>query len=190
MIENLKINILGASGSGKTTLAKAIAEQFGCVHFDSDDYYHYPTDPPFQKQRSPEDRLALLMEDLNKESSWVLSGGACVWAPAPKLDYSLVVFLYLSPQIRLVRLRERESQLYGNRLHSGGDMERDHIEFMKWTSGYDDGIAEGTNTLPIHLKFLAETKSPILKIEKPLTTKEQLVIVEIKLKELYAKKTI
>jgi adenylate kinase family enzyme len=185
VIEDLKINILGASGSGKTTLAKVLAEKFGCAHFDSDDYYHYPTDPPFQRQRSPEDRLSLLMGDLRKSSSWILSGGAAVWVPAPAVDYSLVVFLYLPQKIRLARLHERELKLYGKRLLPEGDMEKDQVEFMKWTRGYDGGTSEGTNTLPIHLKFLAETKNPTLKIDQPMTTEEQVMIVQSKLKELY-----
>ena len=170
----MKINIIGASGTGKTTLAKAVGVKFQCAHFDSDNYYHYPTDPPFQKQRSPEDRLNLLMSDLNKHQAWVLSGGAGVWNPAPPVDYSLIVFLYLAPEIRLERLRRRELQLYGARIQSGGDMEMDHKEFMRWTAGYDDGSAEGTNTLPCHTDFLKRVKCPILKLEGPMSTEEQI----------------
>jgi len=59
-----QINIIGASGTGKTTLAKALATQLKCSHFDSDDYYHFPTDPPYQKQRSPEERVSLLTKDV------------------------------------------------------------------------------------------------------------------------------
>jgi adenylate kinase family enzyme len=170
---NLKINFLGASGTGKSTLAKAVATNLGCPHFDSDDYFHFPTDPPFQKQRSPEERKALLEADLNKFSSWTLSGGAAVWEPPPKLDFSLVVFLYLEPRLRLERLRARELKLYGARILSGGDMEMDHTDFMEWTAGYDSGAAEGTNTLPEHERFLTTAGLPVLRLEGPLTTEEQ-----------------
>jgi adenylate kinase family enzyme len=179
----VKINVIGASGTGKTTLAKAVAGKFQRAHFDSDDYYHYPTDPPFQKQRSPEDRLNLLMSDLNINPSWVLSGGAGVWSPAPPVDYSLVVFLYLSPAIRLERLRQREVQLYGKRVLSGGDMETDHKEFMRWTAGYDDGSAEGANTLPCHSEFLLRVGGPVLRLEGSLTTREQIEQIRRKLEE-------
>lgn len=170
----MKINIIGASGTGKTTLGKAIAEKFGCAHFDSDDYYHYPTDPPFQKQRSPEERVELLMTDLNKNFSWVLAGGAAVWDPAPAVKYSMVVFLYLPPAVRLERLRQRELDLYGSRIGAGGDMEKDHIEFMKRTAGYDDGSSEGTNTLPCHLKFINSLTCPVVKFEEPFLIKFQI----------------
>lgn len=179
----MKINIIGASGTGKTTLAKALATKLQCAHFDSDDYYHYPTDPPYQKQRSPEERLDLLMKDLSKNLSWVLSGGAGVWKPAPLVEYSLVVFLYLSPDLRLERIRERENKLYGSRIQVGGDMEADHVHFMKWTAGYDDGTSAGTNTLPCHLNFLQRVMSPTLKLESPMSTPDQIDCIVRKLNE-------
>ena len=75
-MREFRVNIIGASGTGKTTLGAALAKRLGCPHFDSDDYYHFPTDPPFRKQRTPEERLALLEADLSKHRSWILSGGA------------------------------------------------------------------------------------------------------------------
>jgi adenylate kinase family enzyme len=38
-----RIHILGASGSGTTTLAKALANELGYKHFDTDDYYWIPS---------------------------------------------------------------------------------------------------------------------------------------------------
>lgn len=170
----MKIKIIGASGTGKTTLATALAQKFQCAHFDSDDYYHYPTDPPYQRPRSPEDRLALLMDDLNRAPSWILSGGAATWDPAPPVKYSLLVFLYLPPEIRLPRVQRRELQVHGPRILPGGDMEADHQFFMKWTAGYDDGTAEGTNTLACHLSLMKKLGCPILTLDQPMTTSQQI----------------
>lgn len=167
------IYIIGASGTGKTTLAKALSEKLGFPQFDSDDYYHYPTDPPFQKQRSSEERASLLTNDLSKHPSWILSGGAGVWEPRPQIEYSLVVFLYLPPEIRLERLQVREAKLYGARILSGGDMESTNREFMAWTSGYDDGTCGGTCTLPRHLSFLDSLKCRVLRLGRAMATREQ-----------------
>ena len=172
-----RINIIGASGVGKTTLAKALAEKLNFPHFDTDHYYHLLTDPPFQKQRSSEDRLALVTKDLGGNSSWVLSGAVAGWQPEPKLDYSLVVLLYLSPEIRLERLRQRELRLYGSRILPGGDMESDHQFFMDWSSGYDSGMCEGTNTLPNHEAFVGRVTCPTIRIGNAITTEEQLRLV-------------
>ena len=180
----MKINIIGASGTGKSTLASALAAELQCAHFDSDNYFHYPTDPPYQKQRSPEDRLTALMGDLSKHSSWTLSGGAGTWQPAPPVTYSLIVFLYLPQEVRIERLRKRESQLYGSRIQSGGDMEKDHLEFIEWTAGYDSGKAEGTNTLPVHEAFLQKVGAPVLRLTEELATQEQVSRVVLKLVEL------
>lgn len=177
-----RIYIIGASGTGKTTLAKAISAKLGCPHFDSDDYYHYPTDPPYQKQRSPEERVRLLAEALAPHLSWVLSGGAGTWLPAIKLDFTLAIFLALPYQERISRLLKRENDLYGSRIVEGGDMEAIHREFMEWTQGYDDGTSAGTNTKPAHENFLKNINQPILRIEGPMTTDMQLKLVLEKLK--------
>ena len=41
------IHIFGASGCGTTTLGDAVAEKLPLTHFDVDDFYWRPTDPPF-----------------------------------------------------------------------------------------------------------------------------------------------
>ena len=171
---DIRINIIGASGAGKSTLAAALAKKLNLPHFDTDFYYHEETDPPFQIPRTPEDRYNLIMNDLKGHSSWVLSGAVGAWTPTPELDYSLVIFLYLPPIVRLERLKQREAGLYGERIKPGGDMETDHKFFMNWTSGYDDGTSEGTNTLGHHEEFFRKLKCKVLRFEKPMTTEQQI----------------
>ncbi|MCY1465501.1 hypothetical protein D9M71_836530 [compost metagenome] len=57
---NKRIYISGASGAGVSTLGAALADRLRVPHIDVDDYYWYPTDPPFEKSRPPEERLVLL----------------------------------------------------------------------------------------------------------------------------------
>jgi hypothetical protein len=65
-----------APGCGATTSGRALPAILGVPHFDSDDDYHEPTDPPFQRQRSPRERHDLIVADLSRSSGWILSGGA------------------------------------------------------------------------------------------------------------------
>jgi len=68
-----RIKIIGASGVGKTTLGDALASRLGIRHFDSDAYYHFPTDPPYRLQRDPVERCALLERDLSACENWIPS---------------------------------------------------------------------------------------------------------------------
>jgi adenylate kinase family enzyme len=74
-----RIHILGASGSGTTTLGRALAARLLCPHFDADDYFWLPTDPPYTHQRERTERQQLLMDDLTAQEQWVLSGSLCGW---------------------------------------------------------------------------------------------------------------
>lgn len=172
-----RINVIGASGTGKSTLAKGLAERLGVPLFESDDYYHLPSDPPYQRQRPVEERLRLIKRDLGGSTAWVLSGCVAGWGGDPGLEYSLVVFLYLPPALRLERLRLREVARFGSRILSGGDMHRTHEEFMDWAAGYDSGASGGGNTLPAHRAFLGSVACPVLKLETAMTHEEQLAAV-------------
>ena len=58
-----RIHILGASGAGISTLGRALAERLQYAHFDTDDYFWLPTDPPYTQQRERTRREHLLMEE-------------------------------------------------------------------------------------------------------------------------------
>lgn len=172
-----RINVIGASGTGKSTLAKALAGRLGVPLFESDDYYHLPSDPPYSKQRPVEERLRLVRRDLGGSSGWVLSGCVAGWGGDPGISYSLVVFLYLPPALRLERLRQREEARFGARIRPGGDMHATHLEFMAWTAGYDSGASGGGNALPSHRAFLEVLDCPVLLLETPLKLEQQLAAV-------------
>ncbi len=165
----VRVVVLGASGTGKSTLAEALATHLAIPHFDSDAYYHRPTDPPYREPRPPEERRVLLERDLAPHPSWTLSGGALAWTPRPALEPTLLVFLDLPMELRLERLLARERARFGDRLLPGGDMADDHREFMAWTRGYDDGSAEGTNTRPLHESILRDATCRVLRLVGPMS---------------------
>mgnify|MGYP001569031092 CR=1 FL=1 len=158
-------------------MAKGLAVRMGAPLFESDEYFHIPSDPPYQRQRPVEERLRLLKCDLGPCPTWVLSGCVAGWGEDPGIAYSLVVFLYLPLPLRSERLRRREEARFGARILPGGDMHRIHEEFMEWTAGYDSGASGGGNTLPAHRAFLDGVGCPVLRLETAMTPEEQLAAV-------------
>ncbi len=150
-----RIIVLGASGSGASTTGRALSEALEIPYFDGDDYYHGPSDPPFQNPRSPDERYAMIMSDLEMRSSWVLGGGVVGWDPYPDLDFTLAIFLWVPLEERMRRLKTRERERFGSRLDLGGDMYETHQEFMDWASRYDEGGIEG-KTMERHEEWMMD----------------------------------
>jgi adenylate kinase family enzyme len=159
-----RIHILGASGSGTSTLGAALAGRLGVPHADSDSLYWLPTDPPFTTPRSPEERQVLLSRILPANARWVFSGAATKWAAPLERHYDLVVFLRLDPQVRMVRLRQREAARWGSRILPGGDMAAIHEAFIAWAEAYDTAGSSGRGLLT-HETWLADQTAPVLRLD-------------------------
>ncbi len=108
-----RIHILGASGSGTSTLAEALEKELGFRHFDTDNYYWLPSDPPFANKRPIEDRIELIMNDMSGVDKWTLSGSLCGWGDVLIRYFDLVVYLWIPMEIRIPRLIDREKLRYG-----------------------------------------------------------------------------
>ena len=73
------IHIFGASGSGTTTLGEKISEELGYKLMDTDDYFWMPTEPKFTLKRPLEERVKLMMRDINNAENVVISGSLVDW---------------------------------------------------------------------------------------------------------------
>lgn len=164
MIDVARVHIFGASGSGTTTLGAALAHALGAEHLDSDDYFWMPTDPPYVDKRPPAERLDMLRNDLPRGESWVLSGSLCGWGDALIPSFTLAVFLWLDPALRLARLEAREMAEFGDRLAPGGDMHEAHDAFMSWAASYDDGDLS-TRSRALHERWMATLPCPVLRLD-------------------------
>lgn len=108
-----RIHIFGPSGSGTSTLGRALSSALSSQHFDTDDFYWVPSDPPFTKVRAETDRLRLMQEVFLPRRDWVLSGSLDSWAGAVVERFTLAIRLTLDPHIRRYRLEQREAQRCG-----------------------------------------------------------------------------
>ncbi|HSG91004.1 MAG TPA: AAA family ATPase [Pseudomonadales bacterium] len=159
-----RVHVFGASGSGTTTLGRALADELGVPHLDSDDYYWLPTDPPFTAKRPPAARIARIERDMGGHADWVLSGSLCSWGDPLLHRFTLALFLTLAPAVRLERLAAREARRYGSRIAPGGDMHGAHLDFMAWAASYDSA-GPPTRSLALHEAFSSRLPCPVLPLD-------------------------
>lgn len=179
----MNIHILGASGSGTTTLGKAISNKFHFQHFDTDDYFWLPTDPPYQKKRPKEKRQELLYKDLKKAPDWILSGSLIGWGDIFIPHFDLVIYLWVPGEIRIKRLDRRQQDQFGEQVLPGGKMYKTHIEFLEWASKYDTGGPD-MRSKKSHQLWLSKLTCPVLRIEGNYKVEDSLRMVTEKLDEL------
>jgi aminoglycoside 3'-phosphotransferase-3 len=158
------IHVLGASGAGTSTLGQALEQKHGYKWLDTDDYYWLPTDPPFTQSRQREERAKLLRCDIEKHPRCVVSGSLGMWGDEFIPQFVLVVWVDTPTNTRVERLRKRESERFGNRIRTGGDMFTDHEDFIEWAKTYD------TNCPPercraLHEEWVAKVSCPVLRLD-------------------------
>ncbi|OAI56921.1 hypothetical protein AYO49_03250 [Verrucomicrobiaceae bacterium SCGC AG-212-N21] len=142
----LRILLSGGPGSGCTSTALALSQHLRLPVFDSDTYFHKPTNPPFQEQFTPEERRSLLSAALSAESNWILSGSVALWGIHP-LQPTHGIFLNTPREVRLERLLQRQRSQFGARIDAGGDMHDEHESFMQWAAGYEVRTGAGRNQM-------------------------------------------
>lgn len=130
---------MGASGAGVSTLGKAVAMEFGYTQLDSDDYFWLPTDPKYTDKRTKEQRIDLMRRDLENTDRAVISGTFCGWGNVFIPNFELVILVDTPTEVRIARLKARETEQFGDRILPGGDMHQNHLEFISWARQYDTG---------------------------------------------------
>lgn len=133
------IHIFGGSGSGTTTLGAKICRELGYKHMDTDDYFWMPTDPKFIRKRPCEERIELMEGDIRRFENVVISGSLVDWGDVLIPRFTLAVRIHMDPSLRIGRLVKRERERFGSRIEAGGDMARQHLEFVEWAKSYDTG---------------------------------------------------
>lgn len=158
-----RIHIFGASGSGTSTVGAYLAKEIGGRHLDTDSYYWQDTDPPFKDKREPAERISMIERDVDGEKNWVLSGSICSWGDPLLHHFTLAVFLYLDPVVRMARIEERERARYGSRILPGGEMYQQNLDFMEWARSYDHGRAP-IRSFDLHESWMVRLTCPIVRV--------------------------
>ncbi|SMY07697.1 AAA family ATPase [Flavimaricola marinus] len=157
-----RVHITGASASGTTTLGRALATAWSVPCHDTDDFYWYPSNPPYQTKRPDDERLALMRSLFVPRPAWVLTGSLMGWGNQLIPEFDLAVFLTLDPDIRLARLAAREANRPdADLLAAGGPLYEAHQAFLRWASRYDDPEFKGRSRKR-HEEWLATLACPVI----------------------------
>ncbi len=96
----------------------------------------------------------------------------CGWGDELRSAFDLIVFLYVPEDVRLMRLREREYERYGDKILPGGSMHAQSQTFLEWASRYDAAGSEVRSRV-LHEEWMAHTACPILRLEGEHTVQER-----------------
>ena len=157
----MRILITGAAGSGTTTLGRVLAAQMDAAFFDADDFFWHPSVPPYQAERDPSERLAMIMNALGVPTSAVVAGSVIDWGDELENSFSLMVYLWVEADVRVARLMRRESERFGQPLDG----------FIEWARQYDEGRLPGRSRAT-HERWLSERRCPVLRIEGDVSVME------------------
>lgn len=69
----------------------------------------------------------------------VISGSVTGWGDPLIPMFDLAVRLVTDVDIRIARIKTRESERFGDRILPGGDMYKQHQDFLEWAAAYDTG---------------------------------------------------
>jgi len=167
------IHVFGASGSGATTLARALSQSYGFHLIDTDDAIWENVDPPFSVRKPFSVSRDHLARELANHPRSVISGAFVGWGDEFKKQVDLFVYLHLPLAVRLKRIQRREENRFGARVLPGGDLHRQHLDFLEWVSQYE------TNSKDIrgqkqHEQWLKDVNVPIVRITDVLSVPELL----------------
>jgi cytidylate kinase len=137
MSKTHRIILLGANGSGKSTLGRELARALDFAHIDVEEYYFYQSDIPYTAMRPVEERNAMLLADMKKHGSFVMSGDISGWGEEFITGFDLAIFLTAPTDIRLKRIEKREHERWGDRVRNGGDMYDQQQKFLKFAASRD-----------------------------------------------------
>ena len=177
----MKILLFGASGSGTTTLGNEIEKRTDFKHLDVDDYYWKKTDPPFQVKIPLEERNENLKADFIKFENIVISGSMVSWGKEWETAFDLAIFIQLENTERMIRLKAREIDRFGEKLITDKNVQRNSKAFLEWANQYEHPNFNG-RSLKTHKNYIELLNCRTLTIDgkMELNEKAEMILNEIK----------
>jgi len=128
------IIVFGANGSGKTTLGRELARILNFKHIDHEAYAFNESDITYANPRSYEECVELMLADIEKYGSFIIS--ACTGDFGEKIEnlYELAVYIEAPLELRIERVKQRNIEKFGERVLKGGDMYEQQMGFVDFVA--------------------------------------------------------
>ena len=134
MNEPKGIIIFGANGSGKTTLGREVARILDFKRMDVEDYYFRDVEIPYSDSRSKDEVISLMIADIEKHRTFVISGVTGDYGDIIPRYYRLAVHMSAPHDLRIERVKQRAFDKFGERVLEGGDMYESEQKFFDFVA--------------------------------------------------------
>jgi hypothetical protein len=94
------------------------------------------------------------------------------------------VFLDTPTELRLARLRGRETERFGPSVAPGGERRAEYLAFLAWAAAYDAGTEPGRSR-GRHEAWFATLPCPLLRLEGTLPPDELVRRTELALEKIF-----
>ncbi|MDF2522483.1 MAG: hypothetical protein K0R31_124 [Clostridiales bacterium] len=125
-----KIAIVGGNGSGKTTLGAILSKELNYKHMDIEDYYFENTEIPYSQPRTRNEVLQLMEQDTVKYPNFIISAVNGNLGDKINSLYECIIYIKVPLEIRLMRIKQRSYDKFGDRVLEGGDMYKQEQVFF------------------------------------------------------------
>lgn len=134
MSKPIGIIVFGANGSGKTTLGRELARILNFKHMDIEAYCFEESEIPYTRPRSREDYLELMLTDIEKYRSFVISTVIGNLGDIIPKFYQLGVYISAPYELRMERVKQRSYEQHGDRILESGDMYEQELRFFNFVA--------------------------------------------------------
>ena len=166
---SIGIMVFGLNGSGKSTLAKALSYEIGYKYMDIEDYVFKNSDIPYSLQRTRDEYIYMMEEDIRKHKNFVMAAVRGNFGDPITSLFKLAVFIDVPYDIRVKRVEDRMVVKFGDRVKVGGDMYESEMIFLDFVKN------RKMDKLNVWKESL---KCPVISIDGTLAVSENVALVK------------
>ncbi len=156
------ILVCGLNGAGKSTLGRALAAEISYHFVDMEDIYYSKKenpDYPYEKPRSYEEAVSLLLEVFAEEQNVVLASVTGDFGEEVLSHFRQVIYIELPRDIRIKRVYERSYEKFGDKMREGGAFYEQVRNFHDFVRSRDENLVE---------KWLSKLSCPMIRVDGTL----------------------